>query len=278
VYGSYVVVNPGNQNPPATEGHALVAYDRHSGELVRHGGKAQAGYSSPMLVTLGGCRQILLFDGTGLAGYDPDSFDELWRFSWPTNGKEGINVAQPVVLETDVQPPPAVGLVAGAPAAVPISSHKGEVFIASSYGRGGALVQVEQIDGKWSVNERWTTDRTAMRCKFSSPVLYNGYLYGLDDGDLQCIDASDGKVMWTDKRKNAEGKGYGHAQLLQSAGLLVVLTEYGELALVQASPDQLKELGRFKVLKGNKTWSHPALSNGICFIRNHLEMAAVDLR
>jgi outer membrane protein assembly factor BamB len=278
VYGEYVVVNPGNQNPPQTEGRALVAFNRHSGELVRQSGKSQAGYSSPMLVKLGGRQQILLFDGAGLAGYDPETFAELWRFSWPTQGKEGINVAQPVVLETDTQPPPLIGLAGGALAGVPSIAHKGEVFIASSYGRGGALLQVEEVDGKWSVNELWTTNRSAMRCKFSSPVMYNGFLYGFDDGDLQCIDLSNGKVKWTDKRKGAEGKGYGHGQLLLSGDLLVVLTEYGELALVEASPDQLKELGRIKVLKGNKTWSHPALSNGRCFIRNHLEMAAVDLR
>jgi outer membrane protein assembly factor BamB len=262
VYGDYVVVNPGNQNPPQTEGRALVAYNRHTGELVRRGGKAQAGYSSPMLVKLGGRRQILLFDGEGLAGYDPESLAELWRFSWRTQGNEGINVAQPVVLETDSQAP----------------QHKGEVFIGSSYGRGGVLLKVEEADGKWSVNELWTTNRSAMRCKFSSPVMRDGFLYGFDDGDLQCIDLSDGKVKWTDKRKSSEGKGFGHGQLLLSGDLLVVLSEYGELALVEARPDQLNELGRIKVLKGKKTWSHPALSNGICYIRNHLEMAAVDLR
>ena len=71
---------------------------------------------------------------------------------------------------------------------------------------------------------------------------------------------------------------WGTRNLLLSGDLLVVLTEYGELALVEASSPGLHELGRIKVLKGPKTWSHPALSNGCCFVCNHLEMAAVDLR
>jgi outer membrane protein assembly factor BamB len=117
-----------------------------------------------------------------------------------------------------------------------------------------------------------------MRCKFSSPVAYNGYLYGFDDGNLQCIDLNDGRVMWTDNRPIGEGKGFQQGQLLLCGDLLVVLSEFGEVALVEARPDRLVELGRRKFLQGTKTWNNPAMVNGRLYIRNHLEMACVDLR
>jgi len=65
VYEDVVVVNPGAQTAESA-GRELVAYDRKSGKEKWHGGTHQAGYSSPMLATLAGRRQIVLFDGEGI--------------------------------------------------------------------------------------------------------------------------------------------------------------------------------------------------------------------
>ncbi len=249
VLDKIVVVNPG---PPG----ALAAYNRTTGEVVWAEGKHQAGYSSPMLVTLAGVQQILLFDGRGIAGCDPRNGKELWRMTWKTQGDDGINVAQPVVVGKD------------------------QVFIASAYGRGSALLRINKDENqRWSVETVWDTERVAMRCKFSSPVMHRGFLYGLDDGHLQCIDVETGKVQWTDGRSPREATGaYSHGQILLCDDLLVVLTEYGEVVIVEPTPEKFHELGRWRFLKGNKTWNNPAISDGILYIRNHVEMAAIDLR
>ena len=117
-----------------------------------------------------------------------------------------------------------------------------------------------------------------MRCKVSSPIEFGDYLYGLDDGNLECIDLADGSRKWKDERAAGEGEAYGQGQILRCGDLLVVLTHYGEIALVEAAPNKFNELGRMKVLAGEKTWNNPALVQGMLYIRNHLEMACVDLR
>ncbi len=277
VYDNVVVVNPGAQSE-ASRGRALVAYDRLTGKPAWSSGKSQAGYTAPMLACLAGHRQILLFDGAGLAGCDPASGAELWRHSWRTQGSDGINVAQPIVLERETSLPISLAAAVGGLAALPIVERPGQVFIASGYGRGGALLQIDRDSDRWSVQELWTTGRTAMRCKFSSPVAHNGFVYGFDDGNLQCLDLNDGRVLWTDTREPDEGAGFGHGQLLLSGDLLVILTQFGEIALVEANAERFHELGRMKVLKGKKTWSNPALVDGKLYIRNHLEMACVDLK
>ena len=76
VYDRVVVVNPGAQREQA-RGRALVAYDRATGKQVWTSGETPAGYSSPMLATFAGCRQILIFDGKGLGGYDAGTGKEL---------------------------------------------------------------------------------------------------------------------------------------------------------------------------------------------------------
>jgi outer membrane protein assembly factor BamB len=105
---------------------------------------------------------------------------------------------------------------------------------------------------------------------FTSSVLHDGFIYGLDRSILACIDASSGELKW-------KGGRYGHSQLMLASGHLIVLTEQGELALVRADPKAHQEIARFPAIEGT-TWNHPAMSDGILLIRNSGEMAAFDLR
>jgi outer membrane protein assembly factor BamB len=195
-----------------------------------------------MVATLCCRRQVVLLDGEGLAGYDTDAHRELWRFPWDT--QQGINVAQPLVLDEN------------------------RVFISSGYGVGCAMLKVTESRGEWSVNPLWGP-RLTMRCKFTSPVAHKGFLYGLDEGILVCLDES-GTRQW-------KGGRYGHGQLLITENLLLILSESGSLVLVEANPEAPHELGRLPVFE-HKTWNSPALAGGRAFLRNDREMACYDLR
>jgi outer membrane protein assembly factor BamB len=243
VLDDVVVVNPGAQTAQAAG--TLAAYDRKTGKRLWSSGRASAGYSSPMLATLAGKVQILLLDGEGISGYDPaDKGKELWRYPWPV--QENINVSQPVLLGDD------------------------RVLVSSGYDIGSAALQVKQDEGKWTVKRVWQNRK--MRCKFSSPVLYQGHLYGLDEGFgfLVCLDANTGERKW-------RGERYGHGQLLLTNGQLLITSEQGELALVKATPDGYQGLTRLQAISG-RTWNLPALANGLALVRNHLEMACYDLK
>jgi outer membrane protein assembly factor BamB len=110
---------------------------------------------------------------------------------------------------------------------------------------------------------------TKLKTKFSTAVLHQGYLYGLDDAILACVDAATGEQKW-------KGGRYGYGQLLLARGHLVITTEQGDLALVKATPAGHEELARFPALDG-KTWNVPAIADGRLFVRNTREMAAFQL-
>ena len=109
-----------------------------------------------------------------------------------------------------------------------------------------------------------------MKNQFASSVLHDGFIYGLDESILACIDAATGDLKW-------KGGRYGYGQIVLASGHVFVLTEGGELALVRATPERHQEVCRVPAIDG-KTWNHPAISDGFLLIRNINEMAAFDLR
>ena len=109
-----------------------------------------------------------------------------------------------------------------------------------------------------------------MKNKFTSSLLHEGYIYGLDEAILACIDAATGELKW-------KGGRYGYGQAMLAGDHLIVLTEDGEVVLVKATPERHEELARFPAIEG-KTWNHPVIADGRLLVRNLREMAAFDIR
>jgi outer membrane protein assembly factor BamB len=238
VHANLVIVNPGAQKA-AFAGKALVAYDRENGAVRWAAGDKPAGYASPMFTVLAGQPQIVIFDGDGVAGHEPETGKELWRYPWTT--QYGINVAQPLIVDD-------------------------RVFVSSGYGVGCAMLRVARTDGKWTVDTLWRN--TNMRCKFTSPVLHSGHIYGLDEGFLACLDVETGDQKWRDGR-------YGHGQILLVDGMLYVLSEKGKLVLVSLDPEKHNERGAVQAVTG-KTWNPFAFADNRVYVRNSQEMACFE--
>ncbi len=218
-------------------GRSLLAYHEISGDVVWSAGEHRADYSSPFLTTLAGRQQILIFNHVLIAGHDLKTGKQLWQFPWPG---ETERVAQPLVLSGD------------------------KVFASSGYGVGSKFFRVLEMDGVFNTELLWESKR--MKAKFANVVHLDGFIYGLDDGILACLDVKDGSRVWKRGR-------YGHGQLLLADTLLLILTERGELVLVEASPDGHREIAFFPALDG-KTWNNPALAGDYLLFRNSQEAVA----
>jgi outer membrane protein assembly factor BamB len=237
VVGDVVIVLPGGPN-----GRSVVAYDRLTGERRWSALDDRQAYSSPELVSLNGVEQILVFSATRLMGITPDRGVVLWEYPWKT--QYDVNASQPLVIGDN------------------------RVFVSTGYGTGAAVLEVAREGETFTVREVWRNIR--MKNQFTSSVLHEGYIYGLDESILACVDAATGELKW-------KGGRYGYGQLLLASGHLIVITEQGELALVRATPERHVEIAKFAALDG-KTWNHPAMAGGILLVRNGTEMAAYDLR
>ena len=64
--------------------------------------------------------------------------------------------------------------------------------------------------------------------------------------------------------------------LLPDMDTLLLLTQKGEVVLLEATPEGHHEIAKFKALSG-KTWNHPVIAHGKLFVRNSEEAACYEL-
>lgn len=224
------------------KGKGLVAYDAITGEPKWQAGKASHTYSSPQLFTAGGMEQVLMVSDRGLESLELATGKLVWEHPWEIQGM--FRVSQPHVVED-------------------------KILLCTGMSNGSKLLSVAQKDGKWNVSETWFTKEYSPY--FNDGVSHEGFLYGFDGPIFMCLDLATGKKQWKKGR-------YGHGQVLLIAdqGLLVVISEKGELVLLEANPKQLVELGKLPAL-ASKTWNHPVITGNRLLVRNDEEMACYEL-
>ena len=226
--------------PGGSAGHSLVAYNQETGASAWHAGDDVASYSSPILTTLAGVRQIVVLNQSSVTGHDPATGRVLWNHEWP---RQQPSVAIPVILSED------------------------RVLLSAGYGIGSRVLQISRQGEAVAATLVWESPR--LKAKFTNPVLHDGFVYGLDDGVLVCLDPATGERRWRSGR-------YGHGQTLLVGNRLLVTTEDGDVVLVEASPDAHRELARFTAFS-QKQWNPPALAGRYLLVRTDTEAACYEL-
>jgi outer membrane protein assembly factor BamB len=235
-----VIVQPGGNR-----GNSVVAYNRLDGNPVWKALNDEASYTSPMVATIGGVRQLLVVTASRAVGLTVESGTLLWEHPWSTFN--GINVSQPIPF---------------------VHNGRDLLFLSAGYGHGAAVFELTRNGDRFQTKTLWENQR--MNNKFTSSVLHNGHIYGLDESILASVNAVTGEQNW-------KGGRYGYGQMMLAGDHLIVITEDGDLVLVRATPERHEELARFPAIEG-KTWNHPVIADGKLFVRNIQEMAAFEIR
>ncbi|PQO45149.1 PQQ-binding-like beta-propeller repeat protein [Blastopirellula marina] len=240
VAGNAVIVFAGDQDDT---GKAVVAYDAESGDVKWTSGRGKHSYSSPHLTNLAGVDQVIMISDWGVQGLAVESGEVFWENEW--NIEPGNRVVQPQIVADSV-------------------------YVGTGLGMGTRKLDIAHDAEKWSATEEWTS--RDLKPYFNDFVQYDGHFYGFDDRIFTCVDAATGDRVW-------KGGRYGHGQtlLVEDAGVLIVVGEDGEMALVKATPEGHEEITKFRVFEG-KTWNHPVIADGKLFLRNGEEMVCYELR
>lgn len=244
VEGGKLLVNVGSK-----AGAGLVALDLKNGKTVWKATDEQASYSAPAAATIDGTRHVIFVTRLHLLSIDPA--DGKVRFSIPF-GQSGptVNAATPLILD-------------------------GHVFVSASYGIGALLAKIEPN----RASTIWAND-DVMSSQYSTCVLYDGYLYGIDgrqdqgEASLRCIDPKAGKVIWSQD-------GFGVATPILASDKLLLMKTNGELVLARPSPKGYQELAKAHVLEGaspgRPALALPALANGRLYVRDAKTLKCLEI-
>ena len=224
-------------------GEAGTAVKKSTGKIVWTSADREAGYTTPLPIRRHDRWFAVIASGRYYHLVDVETGEEPWRHRWLTNF--GCNAADPVVAGD-------------------------QLFISSGYNRGSALLNIagDEPTVIWSNKE--------VQNQFSSSVLIDGHLYGVDgnthtETSLKCIKLSSGEVKWARPWQ-------GMASLTAADGKLIVLSEAGELTVAKADPEAFEPLARGQVLTG-KCWTVPVLAQGRIYCRNaDGDLVCVDVR
>ncbi|MBL9189700.1 MAG: PQQ-like beta-propeller repeat protein [Opitutaceae bacterium] len=220
---------------------SLIALRADTGSRVWAAGTAAAGYGAPFLATLAGRRQILAFNHRRITAHDAADGAVLWEYPW---GRGNPHVAVPVIAGDN------------------------RVVFSAGYGVGSELLEIKAAPGGGLAAERvWQSLK--LKAKLANPVARDGFIYGLDDGMLTCLDLRDGAQKWKEGR-------HGHGQGLLVGDLFLLMAEDGELILLRPTPAGPGELRRHRVFS-SKTWNPIALAGDLLVVRNDLEAVCLRL-
>ncbi len=192
------------------DGKSVIAYDCGSGEIVWTNGEGLLSYSSPHLAQAGDQAVVLMLTELGMEVYEPATGEVLWKYDWKV---QGMRIIQPQVLSDQ------------------------RLIIGEDYS-GCRMVRFDRTPSGWTSEELWAS--RDLKPYFNDSVYLNGFCYGFSGNIFTCIDANTGRRRWKRGRY-----GFGQVLLAEKMNALLVLSETGEVVLLEANPAAHVEFSTF---------------------------------
>ncbi|MCA8990660.1 MAG: PQQ-binding-like beta-propeller repeat protein [Planctomycetaceae bacterium] len=237
---------------PGGEKNTMVALNKKTGEQIWSTSRAEdrgAGHASVVISNIKGTKVYVQTTGSGAMGVRAKDGKLLWTYD--------------IKKTTAVIPTPIV--------------RDDLVFFSAGYGTGGTLVrQVPNSDGGIDAQEIFPTTPD-LGNKHGGIILVGDYLYGDSDdkGIPFCADLMTGEIKW-----KSRGTGRSSASVTAADGKLYIRFADGTMVLANASADEYKELGSFKVPGSGErpSWAHPVVYDGKLYLREGDAILCYDVR
>jgi outer membrane protein assembly factor BamB len=246
---------------------AVVAFHKNTGKELWHALNAvEIGYAPPVIYTVHGHRELIIWHPDAVAGLDPETGKVLWSQPYPVGGepkRPEVTIAMPR-LDGD------------------------RLFLTCFY-QGSLLLQLAPEAPRIVWNRRSTSDETlnqGLHTVLGTPVFKNGFIYGVCGfGELRCLDASTGDRRWETYAATGGKRGFFANAFMTSQGDRMFLwNDQGELIIAKLTPEGYEEISRAKLLEPLEktrgrtiTWCHPAYANRCAYVHNGKELICVSL-
>ncbi len=217
-------------------GGAVVKLDKRTGDVKWRtaedgGGMNGSAFSSPIIATIAGERQLIVQTREKLLGLALDDGRELW--SQTIEAFRGMNILTPTVWNDQI--------------------------FTSSYGGKAWTYALQKNGSNYTVSEKW---QNKVQAYMSSPLLMDGHLYiHLRNKRLTCLNAETGEERWTTQPFGE------YWSMLAQGDRILALDERGELLLIRANPEKLEMLDRRQISQ-ESAWAHLGNDGDQLFVRD----------
>ncbi|MCI0361067.1 MAG: PQQ-binding-like beta-propeller repeat protein [Planctomycetaceae bacterium] len=230
----------------------VIALDKDTGKEVWKALDESLTFSSPIVISAGGKKQLIVWTMESVTSLDPASGETWWRQRLLTSADYAVST--PVF-------------------------QKNRLLI------GGLMFQLDS--DKPAAKVLWPESKAPARRIFShtsTALLRDDCLFSAKStGELICLDANSGKQIW-ESTKVTDLKSGASIHLTSCGDSVLLYTDKGELIRAQLTAQGFKETSRATVLEptfpfaGRKVaWPAPAYANRHIFARSGKELVCASL-
>ena len=233
----------------------VVAFDLVTGREVWKALNESATWSSPVIVSAGGVRQLIVWMRQSVTSLNPTNGAVYWREPTVSGGSPGFSAVSTPVVQGDRL------LISG-------------LMFQLDPARPAAKVLWPDTP---SGNRRILSDT-------STPLFRDDFVYSpRSGGTFVCLEAATGRELWSTNAVTELQRGAG-VHLTPNGSSLFLFTDQGDLIRAELSPAGYRELGRVHLIDPTSplfekkfAWSAPAFANRNVYVRNDRELRCYSL-
>jgi len=197
-------------------------------------------YSSPVILTLDGKKQIVFITEKNIIGFNLSDGKVLWQVEYLPQSRF-YNASTPFFI--------------------------GQTLIITGQGMGTRAIEIKKQGDNYVTSEIWHDPDVGT--KYCTPVLNNGYLYGVSDRrKIFCMDAVKGQTAWIDTIMHTD-----FGAVLNCGSVIMVIPGKTELIVLSPDANKYTELARVKI-SDSPVYAHPLLSGKIIYIKDKENLTA----
>lgn len=228
------------------EGRGVVAFEPSSGDIRWRAGDFENSQSSPIIASVDGRPQLVLFVNDEILGMNPNGGELLWRQEHKSSA--AYNIATPLFDPTT-----------------------STLVVSSAYGGGSRALRLSWDEDEATATPIFYTPR--VKVHYTNMVRLGAWVYGSSGNTgsiiLSALGLEDGEVGWKERR-------IGRANLVVAGERVLALDVDGRLFLTEMAPSGLTILAEAQ-LGDAPTWTAPTLVGDTLFVRDETSIRAYRL-
>jgi outer membrane protein assembly factor BamB len=222
---------------------ALTAFDATTGDVKWQWTGDGPAYTSPIVVDMGGVRQVVTQSQSNIISVAAATGALLWKIPFTTMAAQ--NIVTPLVYK--------------------------DMLIFSGLSKNVMAVRVVKGADGLSPETVWQNADVAMY--MNSPLLKGDLLFGYSHknrGQFFCLDGATGKTMWVGEPKQGD-----NAAMLLAGNLILSLTSDADLIVTSATGSGYEVVKKYHVADG-ATWAHPVVTGRGILIKDVSTLAFLN--